>query len=29
MDIREGFGVAKISNGDSITGNWENNCLNG
>jgi hypothetical protein len=29
MDIRQGFGVVKISNGDSIAGIWESNCLNG
>jgi hypothetical protein len=29
MDIREGFGIVKLSNGDSIEGNWEFNCLHG
>jgi hypothetical protein len=29
MDVREGFGIVKLSNGDSIRGNWEQNSLNG
>ena len=29
MDVREGFGIVKLSNGDSIGGHWSNNSLNG
>ncbi len=29
MDVREGFGIVKLSSGDSIEGNWESNSLNG
>lgn len=29
MDIREGFGVVKLSNGDAIEGHWDCNSLNG